>query len=49
MQQSVQYFLLSHLSQTQTNRNKITGDPTFSCKLCGGMPGKFNEFKDSVG
>jgi hypothetical protein len=30
-------------------RSKITGDPTFSYKLCGGMPGKSNEFKNSVG
>jgi hypothetical protein len=30
-------------------RSKITGDPTFSCKLCGDMPGKSNEFKNSVG
>jgi hypothetical protein len=25
-------------------RSKITGDPTFSCKLYGGLPGKSNEF-----
>jgi hypothetical protein len=29
-------------------RRKNTGDPTFSCKLCGGMPAKSNEFKKSV-
>jgi hypothetical protein len=29
-------------------QSKITGDPTYSCKLCGGMPGKSNEFKNSV-
>jgi hypothetical protein len=26
-------------------RSKITGNPTFSCKLCGVLPGKSNEFK----
>ncbi|GBP66705.1 hypothetical protein EVAR_79061_1 [Eumeta japonica] len=26
-------------------RSKIIGDPTFNCKLCGGMPGKSSEFK----
>jgi hypothetical protein len=30
-------------------RSKITGDPTFSYKLCGGLPGKSNEFKNSIG
>jgi hypothetical protein len=30
-------------------RSKITGDQTFNCKLFGGMPGKCNEFKNSVG
>jgi hypothetical protein len=28
--------------------SKITEDPTFSCKLCGDMPSKSNEFKNSV-
>lgn len=30
-------------------RNIIITEPTMSCELCGGIPGKFNEFKDSVG
>ena len=30
-------------------RSKITGDPTFSFKLYGGMPSKSNEFRNSVG
>jgi hypothetical protein len=32
-------------------RSKITGDLTFSCKLCGvygGLPGKSNEFKNFI-
>jgi hypothetical protein len=28
------------------SRSKITGDRTFSCKLCGSMAGKSNEFKN---
>jgi hypothetical protein len=29
-------------------RINITEDPIFSCKLCGGMPGKSNKFNNSV-
>ncbi|KAF0701554.1 Uncharacterized protein FWK35_00026820 [Aphis craccivora] len=29
-------------------RNIIVIDPTFSCKLYGGVPGTSNEFKNSV-
>lgn len=29
--------------------NMIMIDPTFSCKLCGGVPGTSSEFKNSVG
>jgi hypothetical protein len=30
-------------------RSKITGNPTLICKSCGDLPGKSNEFKNSVG
>ncbi|XP_060861780.1 uncharacterized protein LOC132938780 [Metopolophium dirhodum] len=30
-------------------RNIIMIDPTFTCKLCGGVPGTSSEFKNSVG